>query len=205
VADVPVGALVDTGKVMALSGPAFATGGIFAQIVPFQELPAVQEEVTVIPPPEGEAGTSDFALLLRKNVLELYGIATSVLVPPSTVPVVTGGSTTKFGDANPLLSVLLVTLDPSTASGLVTAQVRVTGQVLAFRAIIQDGAEEVRVPDMMRGAGDTATSILSILTAPLLSVTVKRNIYVPDVVKLENVGVRVVPPVIVATDGVVPT
>jgi hypothetical protein len=96
-------------------------------------------------------------------------------------------------------------LDPSTASGLVTAQVRVTGQVLAFRAIIQDGAEEVRVPDMMRGAGDTTTNTVSVVTPPLLSVTVRRNVYVPAVVRFENVGVRVLPPVIVATDGVVPT
>jgi hypothetical protein len=98
---------------------------------------------------------------------------------------------------------LLVTAE--VATGLVVVQVRVPlVQLLAPIAIVQVEDAGVRVPDMMR-AGDTATSILSILVAPLLSVTVKRNVYVPETLKPENVGVRVVPPVIVATDGVDPT
>jgi hypothetical protein len=47
VAEVPTGEIVVVGKVIAPSVPALTTGGIFAQIVPFQELPAVQDVVTV--------------------------------------------------------------------------------------------------------------------------------------------------------------
>jgi len=47
VADVPVGALVATGKVIALSGPAFATGGILLHLLPSQLVPATQEAVIV--------------------------------------------------------------------------------------------------------------------------------------------------------------
>ena len=86
------------------------------------------------------------ALLLRKNVLELKGTTTSVLVPESTVPVETGGAITKLGEATPLLLVLLVTLELSGASGLVTFQVRVVVQLLALSAMVQLGPD--RVPDI---------------------------------------------------------
>ena len=46
-AEAPVGELVDVGKVIFLSDPAFATGRIFAQIELFQYVPAVQIVVTV--------------------------------------------------------------------------------------------------------------------------------------------------------------
>ena len=172
VAEVPVGALVEVGKVMALSGPALATGGMLAQSVPLQVVPVVQVAATVIPLPEGGVGTIDLVLLLRKKVLELYGIVTRVLVPESALPVVTGGAITVPGAETPLLLVLLVTLEPRATSGLVTVQERVVVQLLALRAMVQGGAD--MVPDMMR-AFDTTTCILSVCCPPLLSVTVRRK------------------------------
>ena|SRR3989344_7162498 len=119
---------------------------MLAQSVPLQEVPVVQVAATVIPPPEGEVGTSDLALLLRKNVLELKGMMTPVLVPESALPVVTGGAITVPGAETPLLLVLLVTFEPSATSGLVTFQVIVVVQLLALRAMVQGGAD--MVPDM---------------------------------------------------------
>jgi hypothetical protein len=65
VAEVPVGALVEVGRVIALSGPALATGGMLAQVLVevLQVLPGVQLEVTLMPAPAGGVGTSDLALL----------------------------------------------------------------------------------------------------------------------------------------------
>jgi hypothetical protein len=98
---------------------------------------------------------------------------------------------------------LLVTADVPT--GFVVVQVRVPlVQDVPLRGIVHVDVAGVRVPDMTR-AGFTTTLILSTAVAPLLSVTVRRNEYVPTVVRLENVGLRVVPFVIVATDGVDPT
>jgi hypothetical protein len=47
VAEVPVGALVVTGRVIALLLPAAATGRVFAHLLPSQDVPDVQLVVTV--------------------------------------------------------------------------------------------------------------------------------------------------------------
>ena len=70
--------------------------------------------------------------------------------------------------------------------------------------MVQDEAEEVRVP-VMAAAALTTTLISSVVTPPLLSVTVKRKVYVPAVERAENEGERVVLLPIVATEGVPPT
>jgi hypothetical protein len=59
-------------------------------------------------------------------------------------------------------------------SGLVMLQFRLTGQLLAPEAMTQEGAEEVRVPDI-GGGGETTTCMVSVAVPPSLSVTVRRK------------------------------